>query len=405
MTVSIWQQARHEQEAVYDVIVVGGGIIGCSTAYWLSRRQPSLRVALLEARTLGAGASGRNAGFVLQGTHTDYRSGMDRYGERTARRLWNFTRENRDLLAKELRGTAFDWRSDGSLTAAGSAAEEERLRAGLPHLRTAGVPAIYLDPDEANARVRASGFHGGLFVTSGAVVDPLRLVRHIAAKSEADVHTLHPVEGIAWRDSGVRLDTPKQRFRADRVVLAMGPSLPELVPSTSAFVRPVRAQMLATAPAEAHDIPVPVYSHGGGFYVRQLDDGRVLAGGGRHPHRDAEETSTDATTPAVQATIERYLHTYFPWTQSLPIAQRWSGTMGFSPDERPVVGRVPDHPNGLFATGFTGHGIGYGFRMGRLLADLAGGGQPPKALDLFAASRFEGAERQPESDADAQQRT
>ncbi len=403
MTVSIWQQARHEQEAVYDVIVVGGGIIGCSTAYWLSRRQPSLRVALLEARTLGAGASGRNAGFVLQGTHTDYRSDMDRYGERTARRLWNFTRENRDLLAKELRGTAFDWRSDGSLTAAGSAEEEERLRAGLPHLRTAGVPAIYLDPDEANDRVRASGFHGGLFVTSGAVVDPLRLVRHIAAKSEADVHTLHPVEGIAWRDSGVRLDTPKQRFRADRVVLAMGPSLPELVPSTSAFVRPVRAQMLATAPAEAHDIPVPVYSHGGGFYVRQLGDGRVLAGGGRHPHRDAEETSTDATTPAVQATIERYLHTYFPWTQSLPIAQRWSGTMGFSPDERPVVGRVPDHPNGLFATGFTGHGIGYGFRMGRLLADLAGGGQRPKALDLFAASRFEDAEGQSESDADAHQ--
>ncbi|PSR04937.1 MAG: FAD-binding oxidoreductase, partial [Bacteroidetes bacterium SW_8_64_56] len=144
---------------------------------------------MLEARTLGAGASGRNAGFILQGTHTDYRSDMDRYGEQAARRLWNFTRENRDLLATELRGTAFDWRSDGSLTAAGTGDEAERLRAGLSHLRTAGAPVVYLDPDETNARLGASGFHGGLFVTTGAVVNPLQLVRHLAAQSEADIHT------------------------------------------------------------------------------------------------------------------------------------------------------------------------------------------------------------------------
>ena len=63
--------------------------------------------------------------------------------------------------------------------------------------------------------------------------------------------------------------------------------------------------------------------------------------------------------------------------------------MGFSPDGRPVVGRVPEHPEGVFATGFTGHGMGYGFRMGRLLADLVWANETPEALDLFAASRFE----------------
>lgn len=392
MTLSLWQKAHREQQADYDVIVVGGGIAGCSTAYWLHRRQPSLRVALLEARTLGAGASGRNAGFILQGTHPDYRSDVGRYGERTARRLWHFTRANRDLLAKELCGTAFEWQSDGSLTAAGSAEEDERLRAGLSHLRGAGVPVIYLDPDETNARLRASKFHGGLYVTSGAVVNPLRLVRHLAAESEADVHTLHPVKRLHWREPGVLLDTPERRFRADRVVLALGPSLPDLVPATSPFVRPVRAQMLATAPTDTRHIPVPVYSHHGGFYVRQLDNGRVLAGGGRHRHREAEETDADATTPAVQAAIERYLHTHFPWTQSLSIDRRWSGTMGFSPDGRPVVGPVPEHPEGVFVTGFTGHGMGYGFRMGRLLADLICGPGQPEEFDLFAASRFEDSE-------------
>ena len=388
MTVSIWQHAQREQETTYDVIVVGGGIVGCSTAYWLRRQQPSLQVALLEARTLGAEASGCNAGFILQGHDMDYRSAMDQYGERTARRLWTFTQENRDLLATELRGTAFDWRSDGSLTAAGTADEAERLRASLSHLRTAGAPAVYLDPDETDDRLGATGFHGGLFVTTGAVVNPLRLVRHIAAESEADIHSHHPVERVHWRDQAVFLDTPDRRFRADRVVLALGPSLPDLVPATSSVVRPVRAQMLATAPADAAHIPVPVYSHDGGFYARQLEDGRVLVGGGRHQHCDAEETSVDTTTPAVQATIERYLHTYFPWTQSLSVERRWSGTMGFSPDGRPVVGRVPEHPEGVFATGFTGHGMGHGFRMGQLLATMVTEGGEPKAFDLFAASRF-----------------
>ncbi len=398
MTVSIWQQAHRRRETAYDVIVVGGGIVGCSTAYWLGRQQPSLRVGLLEAGALGTGASGRNAGFVLQGTHADYRSDMARYGERTARRLWNFTRENRDLLAAELRGTAFDWRSDGSLTAAGSADEAVRLRSSLSHLRTAGASAIYLDPEEANDRVGASGFEGGLFVTTGGVVDPLRLVRHVAAQSDADIHTQHPVRHMHWRNASVLLDTPTRRFRADRVVLALGPSLPDLVPPTSAVVRPVRAQMLATAPADTRHVPVPVYSHRGGFYVRQLQDGRVLAGGGRHQHRDAEETSTDSTTPAVQATIERYLHTHFPWTQSLSVEQRWSGTMGFSPDGRPVVGRVPEHAEGVFATGFTGHGMGYGFRMGRLLATLVGE-ERPQALELFTVSRFEDGEASTDAEA------
>ena len=388
MTVSTWQQAHRAQETAYDVIVVGGGIVGCSAAYWLSREAPSLDVALLEARTLGAEASGRNAGFILQGTHTDYRTDMDRYGTDTARRLWAFTRENRDLLAAELEGTAFGWQSEGSLTAAGDADEARRLQSSLSHLRTAGAPAVYLDAAETNQRIDATGFHGGLYVTTGAVVNPLQLLHHLVSESNVDVHTQHPVHRVQWRGRGTMLDTPDRRFRAGQVVLAVGPALPEIVPEAAAFVQPVRAQMLATARADALHIPVPVYSHEGGFYVRQHTDGRVLVGGGRHSHREAEATDRDATTPAVQATIERYLHTHFPWSQSLPIEQRWSGTMGFSPDGRPVVGRVPDHPEGVFATGFTGHGMGYGFRMGRLLADAVADGGLPEAMDLFAASRF-----------------
>ena len=388
MTVSHWQQTHRERTTAYDVVIVGGGIVGCSTAYWLGRRAPSLRVAIVEARTLGTGASGRNAGFVLQGTATDYLTDIERYGERTARRLWHFTRANRDLLAAELRGEAFGWGADGSLTVAGDADEDERLRKSVSRLRAAGAPVVYLDPEKTNERLGATGFYGGLYVTTGGVLNPLQLVHHLADESGAEVRTHHPVEQIWWDSDGATLDTPDLRLWARQVVLAAGASVPALAPSLSRYARPMRAQMLATVPAETRSISVPAYSHEGGFYVRQLDDGTVLAGGGRHQHRAAEETDVDTTTPAVQATIERYLHTYYPWTQPLSVRERWSGTMAFSPDGRPVVGPVPDHPESVFATGFTGHGMGYGFRMGRLLAERIRGTRRPDGYDLFAASRF-----------------
>lgn len=392
MTVSHWQQTHRDRSTAYDVVIVGGGIVGASTAYWLERQHSSLRVALLEAQTLGSGASGRNAGFVFQGTASDYLTDVERFGKRTARRLWHFTRSNRDLMAAELRGSAFGWQSEGSLTVAGDTGEDERLRASVSSLRAAGAPVVYLSPEKTNDRLSARGLHGGLYVTTGAAINPLQLVRYLAHESSADLRTHHPVQDIRWDRNGATLCTPDREIWGRRVVLAVGAALPDLVPSTSSVVRPVRAQMLATAPSDSPSIPVPVYSHKGGFYVRQLADGTVLAGGGRHQHRTAEETDEDATTPAVQATIERYLHTYYPWTRSLSVRRRWSGTMGFSPDGRPVVGPVPEHTDSIFATGFTGHGMGYGFRMGRLLAERICGTARPDGYDLFAASRFEAQE-------------
>lgn len=362
--------------------------MGCATAYWLRQRDPELRVAIVEAGSLGDGASGRNAGFVLLGTHQDYLTAIRSYGERVAHRLWQFTRENRRLLAR-LNGSSFGWKEKGTLTVAGDDEEDDRLRRALPYMRAAGIPVVYLGPSETQQRLKGRGFQGSLYVTSGAAIDPLRLVRHLATESQADVLSHHRATRMSSAGSGVEIQTPRIRIRAEQAVLAAGAYASRIVPALQTYVRPVRAQMLATHAAPDRRISTPVYSHHGYYYVRQLDDGSILAGGGRHNHRGTEVGYEDATTPAVQADIERYLHTHFPWTTSLRVQSRWSGTMGFSPDERPVVGTVPSVPGALFATGFTGHGMGFGMRMGQLLADTLRGGQRPKAFDLFTASRFE----------------
>ncbi len=160
-TLSFWQRLGSADDLAFDVAVVGGGIAGASTAYWIKRLRPDARVALVEAHALAHGASGRNAGFLLQGAGSDYALDVQRHGRDTARRLWAFTRENRDSLLAELDPTAFGFEPAGSLVAAGDAEEAARLRAAVPLLRADGYPAAYLTPADLHRRIRGQGFLGG----------------------------------------------------------------------------------------------------------------------------------------------------------------------------------------------------------------------------------------------------
>lgn len=362
--------------------------MGCSTAYWLRQLRPRLRVAIVEAGRLAQGASGRNAGFLLQGTAHDYLADQDTYGAEAMRRLWHFTKENRDLIAAELRSRAFDLEASGSLSVAGTQEEDERMQAAVPHMRADGALVAYIPPDDTNRRLTARGFFGALYVPSGAMLHPAKLVQHIAEASEARVLTHHRVVSIEAQNDPVILETPVRRIRAGQVVLALNAYLPQLYPALSRYVRPVRAQMFATRPVLPRWLQVPIYTHEGYFYLRQLKDGTILLGGARHLHRNVEVGYEDATTPALQNDLLTYLHHHFLQTHEAQIGQRWSGTMGFSPDGLPIIGAVPDLPGSIWTAGFTGHGMGYGFRFGKLLAEVALDEPRPAGLDLFSARRF-----------------
>ncbi len=387
MTLSFWQYGTREPDVQCDVAVIGGGLVGCATAFWLKQLHPERDVAIVEAGRVAAGASGRNAGFILQGASTDYLTDVATHGAERTRRLWHFTRENRDLLFAELRGHAFDLEASGSLTVAGTPEEDERLRNCVGRMRADGAPVAYIPAAETNRRLVSQGFHGALYVPSGAMLNPAALVRHVAARSGAQVLEHHHVLGLSPHEGRTLVETPVRRILAGRVVLAAGAYLPRLVPSLGRYVRPVRAQMLATEPMPRW-LQLPAYSHEGFYYVRQAPGGAVLVGGARHLHLAEEVGYADATTAALQQDLERFLHTYFPQTRGLRVARRWSGVMGFSPDHLPVVGPVPDVPGAFWAGGFTGHGMSYGFRLGRLLAELALGTTRPEGYDLFSVDRF-----------------
>ena len=370
-----------------DVAVVGGGIAGVSTAYWLRQLDPSLRVVVIERDRLASGASGRNAGFLLQGTDADFARTVAERGPAAARRLWRFTQENRDGLIAALDGEDVWLDARGSLTVAADPEEDERLRSAAELLQHDGVAAMYRPSDATNEHLGSRGFLGSLEVGSGASLHPVRVVRALAAKSGATITEGAAVRELEPSGDGVRVETERVAVEAGRVVLAMNAFLPQLVPALGEIVRPVRAQMLATAP-QPRRVTQPVYSHEGYFYLRQLPSGEVLLGGARHLHVEAEVGYEDTPTDALQTDLEAYLEQHFPDFAGAEVVRRWSGTMGFSADGIPAFGPVPGVERAWWVGGFTGHGMGYGFRMGRTVASSVLGAQDDYA-DLFDAARFD----------------
>lgn len=365
--------------------VVGGGIIGVSTAAAIRSLDPKVTVLLLEADRIGSGASGRNAGFVMPGTHTDYLTAADQYGEEVARRIWQFTLENITLV-QELDAPAIEFEATGSVLAAGDEEEARRLEHAAPLMTAVTDRVAYLDAPTLSRRTGSTGFHGGLAMGDGGVVNPVLLVQRLAARSGATVLENWPVDSISQAGDGWRVEGPGGQVDADRVVLCANAYLPRLLSGAAHWVRPVRAQMLSTAPTD-HFLNVPVYSHGGYFYMRQRRDGRILLGGARHLHRDVEVGYEDAVTEPLQADLEHYLALHFPQLAGLAVERRWSGTMGFSPDGLPVAGHVPHMPGVFAACGFTGHGMGYGLRFGQMMARLVLG-LGDEAHNLFDVARL-----------------
>lgn len=371
-----------------DIVVVGAGIIGVSTVHALAQLNPGKRVVLVDQRTIAWGASGRNAGFLIPGNHTDFAKAVDTYGYDTAKTIWEFTMETIDHV-KRLDPARTAFRPTGTLLAAIEEDEARRLERSAEYIDDLGTSCVYLSGERVNRRLGSSGFIAGLALTAGGTVNPARMARALLAGTGVQVLENWPVTDLSPTASGgVQVSGPGGSMEADQVILCTNAYTPQLIADTARVVRPVRAQMLATEPLEPF-MEVPLYAHNGYYYLRQRIDGRLMLGGARHLHEEVEVGYEDAVTPHLQADLEAWLARHFPGIGKPAIERRWSGTMGFSLDGLPVVGSLEGMPQVMFACGFTGHGMGYGLRFGLLLARLLLG-QKDATATLFSANRLIG---------------
>jgi gamma-glutamylputrescine oxidase len=357
-----------------EVVVVGGGITGI--ALLAALRERGADAIVVERHHVAAGASGRNAGFLLAGVAENYARAVHTYGRAVAREVWAFTLRNHDLVAGLAAGIDAGHHRRGSLTIAVDADEAASLEQAATLLAEDGLPGTLV------AELPFQWACGALRNPADGEIDPVRLVRGIAAAHAGSVFEGHPVLAVEDGQNNATVHLDGALIEAGVVVLATNAWTAQL--ASGVPIRPVRAQMLATASTGVRLLS-PVYAEWGHRYWRQRDDGSVLIGGFRN-RALAEEVGYDVTpTAAVQGHLEAQLAELGVET---PITHRWAGTMGFSEDGLPLVGLVQGTRHVSLCAGYTGHGMGFAVNAAAALCGRLLDSTPlPAWLDAARTSR------------------
>lgn len=329
-------------DADCDVAVVGGGLAGVSAALELAERGWSVR--LLEAQTIGFGASGRNGGQAIHGLACDPATIEQQLGLDDARRVWAMSIEALDLIRDRIRrhGIGCDWR-DGWLGVATSARKARALLAWADRIER--VYAYRLQPIAA-ADLRqwvASGrFHGGVHDPRSGHLHPLNYtlgLAHAAAAAGATLHERTPVLALQ-PGARVRLATAQGTVGARHVLLAGNVYLQGLAPQLAARIMPVGTYVGCTERLDAALADALIPSHAAvcdtNFvldYFRTTADRRLLYGG---------RVSYSTVTPAdLTQSMRRRMALTFPQLRDARISTRGAASSTSHATARPISAGCP----------------------------------------------------------------
>ena len=374
MTVSVWQEMPEPIQAEHDDVVIGAGIVGAYTATLL--RERGHNVALVDARFPAAGASGRNAGFVLTSQREPYPVLIEQIGREAAREILTMVREN-VLRMRSLADQFSIPLEDGAAHLAETRAEARELEDWARELEADGatVEFSYGDP------YGSSGYIAMMQVENDFMVQPARLTEAIAATSGATLYDHNEVYAIEPAGECVLVRGRRAHIRCRRVYVATNGYGCDLHPYLRGIVRPVRGQVTVTTPVERlMDVAGITENH----YFRQFPDGRLFIGGARAFFEAQEYTAEDAITPDLHVNLVNYLRLWFPDVE-FEVERQWAGIHGFTPDRRVAVGAFPDEERVVFAVGFSGYGNSIGLVAAERMVALALDGRDPGPL---SAARF-----------------
>ncbi len=390
-----------------EVIVIGGGIAGASTAYFLAKH--GRRVTLLERGEIASEASGVNAG------------GIGAYGWGHIPNLESYLTMGSLQIFRALQlemGYDIEFRASGALQAVQTAQQYEYSRDNVQSLKSRGYTADLLTVSDARAIEPELNpeLAGAVHFPLRAQADPVKATRAFAdaARHEgADVLTGREVTAIAsLPDGSYRVSCPGESHTARHLVLAAGAwcgPLGEMLGARIPVI-PVRGQMWATEPlpprlfhslsgaespthwstSPGNDAETPpelthrnslrVTRH---LYGRQTRNGEVVFGGDRE--MTGYEKAVDATGIEVNFGHVREI---LPFLGGHSISRTWAGLMPFSLDGRPIIGQIPQRENLYIVSGLASSGFGRGPMAGKLLADFIHTGHRPPVLSESDPSRF-----------------
>jgi glycine/D-amino acid oxidase-like deaminating enzyme len=364
-----------------DVAIVGAGLTGLWTAYYLKQADPRLSVVLCEREIAGYGASGRNGGWC-SALFPASLTKLERMAGREAaiamyRAMQQTVNEVGCVTIRE--GIDCHWAKGGTVQFARSPTQLERAREEVDEARLYGFDDTdirLLSAEQARDLGGASNVLGGVYTPHCAAIHPARLARGLARLLRERGVTIYEKTGVDRIEPG-RLVTKTGDVKARYVIRATEGYTPGLAGQNRAIV-PVYSLVIATAP-----LPEQIWSQIGLetrptfsdlrhliIYGQRTADGRFVFGGRGAPYHfgSAVRPSFDRV-PDVFAALRSTLIELFPVLSDVVVTHAWGGPIGIARDWCASVGVDPATGIG-WAGGYVGDGLSTTNLAGRTLADL-----------------------------------
>ena len=372
-----------------DVAILGAGLTGLWTAFYLRRRDPSLRIAIVEREIAGFGASGRNGSWCPPDLNISMTRLAKLHGMDMARAMQQATYDAVDEVGRATAEAGIDagFHKGGELLVA-------RGPHGIPSLEEAfeeyarfgfGDRYRLLDAAEVAERVRIAGAVRGLASESAGVLHPGRLVRGLARYVEREGATIYegtPVTSFRPKDASGRaaLVTARGEVRAPVIVLAGEAYLSEL-PRLHRQLVPLYSLIVLTEPVTADqwaeigwaNREVVASTRLSVDYLARTEDGRILFGGRGAPYRFGSpiRPEYDRHGPTHEK-LKAFVREWFPVLRDVHFTHEWGGPLGMPRDWHPTM--AFDEATGIAtARGYVGHGVSTTNLGGRVLTDLISG--------------------------------
>jgi glycine/D-amino acid oxidase-like deaminating enzyme len=365
-----------------SVVIVGGGVVGCSIAYHLAKRGQR-DVLVLEREAIGSGTTSKAAGGIRSQfpTETEIRFSLEAIGV--------FERFQEEF------GVDIGYRKIGYLFLIADAEDLRGFRERMALQRRLGVDVREISPAEARAIVPAlrvddlvaavwgptDGMAGPAEVTSGFA----RRARELGARIvEGEAVTAITVE----RGRATGVVTGAGAVVAPVVINAAGPAAARIgrLAGVDVPVHPRRRHIFFTEPFPEIPGPVPLTTdRASGFYFRKEMEQLLLSPG------DVEDIGEDFTVPVDRArideTVDKALHR-IPIVEKARIAGGWAGLRPLTPDDHAIIGWAPGIEGFFLCVGFGGHGFQHSPATGRHVAEWLLDGRSALDLSLFDPGRF-----------------
>lgn len=383
MTTSHWLRPHtfKTPDMIADIVIVGAGYVGLSTAYWLSESRPDLKIIVIDRSHVGAGASGRNAGFLTMGSATFFKTLTKEWGVEKAKQLHQFGVESLNLVYQNILQSSPEIKFEKTSSLTLFQTDELKKKWDEPQFDPTLFNFTWKTEGELAPTLKGK-FIGALENGPEFKINPIQLLTSLKTKLEA--RRIQVIENqSAFELTAEGVSTELNNIKCKQVVLALNGYFPQFHRAFKDVIKPYRAQMLAVELEDDIDSTSLHYDSPERVYWRKSQDKILLIGGKRVLDEAGEVGDFEKVSPLIQAGLELYLRDQLK--VNYKVIHRWSGTMGFTDHELPYLTKIEGPLETFMIGGFSGHGMGFGFRSAQEMAQLVTGKISESFFDSFKA--------------------